>query len=432
MAELALAAAGGGEGLAPSLPARHVAAVAVGNALQFYDFLTYAFFAAQIGRTFFPSHDPASSLLASLATFGAGFLTRPVGGVVIGMMGDRIGRKPAMLLSFTLMGFSILGLALTPSFAAIGVAAPVAVICFRLVQGFALGGEVGPSTAFLIEAAPPLRRGLYVSFQYMTQDVAVLAAGLVGLALANLLSGPALDAWGWRVAFLIGAAIVPFGLILRGGLPETLEAADAREEPSPPLRPYLRVAILGLVMFATAMMASYVLTYMTTFAGETLHMRANLAFGATVVLGLCGVLFDPIGGWLSDRFGRKPVMFWPWLFLLAAAVPAFWVLAHFRNAASLFGAVMILQIPLAISASSVLVAITESMPARIRSGAVSTLYALAVAVFGGTTQFAITWLIQITGNPLAPAWYLAAAAAAGLVAILLFAETAPAHRKAPA
>lgn len=432
MAELALAAAGGGEGLAPSLPARHVAAVAVGNALQFYDFLTYAFFAAQIGRTFFPSHDPASSLLASLATFGAGFLTRPVGGVVIGMMGDRIGRKPAMLLSFTLMGFSIFGLALTPSFAAIGVAAPVAVICFRLVQGFALGGEVGPSTAFLIEAAPPLRRGLYVSFQYMTQDVAVLAAGLVGLALANLLSGPALDAWGWRVAFLIGAAIVPFGLTLRGGLPETLKAADAREEPSPPLRPYLRVAILGLVMFATAMMASYVLTYMTTFAGETLHMRANLAFGATVVLGLCGVLFDPIGGWLSDRFGRKPVMFWPWLFLLAAAVPAFWVLAHFRNAASLFGAVMILQIPLAISASSVLVAITESMPARIRSGAVSTLYALAVAVFGGTTQFAITWLIQITGNPLAPAWYLAAAAAAGLVAILLFAETAPAHRKAPA
>ncbi len=432
MAELALAAAGGGEGLAPSLPAKHVAAVAIGNALQFYDFLTYAFFAAQIGRTFFPSHNPASSLLASLATFGAGFLTRPVGGVVIGMMGDRIGRKPAMLLSFTLMGFSILGLALTPSFAAIGVAAPVAVICFRLVQGFALGGEVGPSTAFLIEAAPPLRRGLYVSFQYMTQDVAVLAAGLVGLALANLLSGPALDAWGWRVAFLIGAAIVPFGLILRGGLPETLEAVEARQEPSPPLRPYLRVAILGLVMFATAMMANYVLTYMTTFAGETLHMRANLAFGATAVLGLCGVLFDPIGGWLSDRFGRKPVMLWPWLFLLAAAVPAFWVLAHFRNAASLFGAVMILQIPLAISASSVLVAITESMPARIRSGAVSTLYALAVAVFGGTTQFAITWLIQITGNPLAPAWYLAAAAAAGLVAILLFAETAPAHRKAPA
>jgi len=428
MAELAMAAVGPSGAGERSLPIKHVAAVAVGNALQFYDFLTYAFFAAQIGRTFFPSHNPASSLLASLATFGAGFLTRPVGGVVLGMMGDRVGRKPAMLLSFALMGFSILGLALTPAYATIGVAAPLLVLGFRLIQGFALGGEVGPSTAYLIEAAPPRRRGLYVSFQYMTQDAAVLVAGLVGVALANLLSGPALDAWGWRLAFLIGAAIVPFGLIMRGGLPETLEAAGARGEAPPRLRPYLRVAILGLVMFAAAMVVNYVLTYMTTFAGETLHMRSTLAFGATVVLGISGVLFDPIGGWLSDRFGRKPVMIWPWLFLLGAGVPAFLVLAHFRNAASLFGAAAVLEIPLAISASSVLVAITESMPARIRSGAVSTLY--AVAVFGGTTQFAVTWLIQVTGSPLAPAWYLAAAAGAGLVAILMFAETAPGHRKA--
>jgi MFS family permease len=431
VAELAMGAVGASEAGERSLPVRHIAAVAVGNALQFYDFLTYAFFAAQIGRTFFPSHNPASSLLASLATFGAGFLTRPVGGLVIGMMGDRVGRKPAMLLSFALMGFSILGLALTPAYATIGVAAPLLVLGFRLIQGFALGGEVGPSTAYLIEAAPPRRRGLYVSFQYMTQDAAVLVAGLVGVALANLLSAPALDAWGWRLAFLIGAAIVPFGLILRGDLPETLEAAGARDEAPPLLRPYFRVAILGLVMFASAMVVNYVLTYMTTFAGETLHMRSTLAFGATVVLGISGVVFDPIGGWLSDRFGRKPVMIWPWLFLLAAGVPAFLVLAHFRNAASLFGAAAVLEIPLAISASSVLVAITESMPARIRSGAVSILYAVAVAVFGGTTQFAVTWFIQVTGSPLAPAWYLAAAATAGLVAILMFAETAPGRLKAP-
>ncbi len=429
MAEMVLEAGAVPMG-APSLPAKHVAAVAVGNALQFYDFLTYAFFAAQIGRAFFPSHNPATSLLASLATFGAGFLTRPLGGVVIGMMGDRIGRKPAMLLSFTLMGAAILGLALTPSFAAIGVAAPILVIGFRLVQGFALGGEVGPSTAFLIEAAPPLKRGLYVSFQYMTQDAAVLVAGLVGVTLANLLSAPALDAWGWRLAFLIGAAIVPFGLILRRGLPETLDTNPVDSGPAPSVRPYLRLAVLGLVMLASAMVANYVLSYMTTYSGQTLHMPANLAFGATVVLGLCGVLFDPVGGWLSDRFGRKRVMVWPWLFLLAATFPAFWLLAHFRTAAALFGAAAVLQIPLCLSASSVLIAITESLPARIRSGALSTLYAVAVAVFGGTTQFAVTWLIQVTGNPLAPAWYLAAAVAAGLVAILLFAETAPAHRRA--
>ncbi|MEO8925973.1 MAG: MFS transporter [Caulobacteraceae bacterium] len=426
MAETTMDAAGAGE---PSLPARHVAAVAVGNALQFYDFLTYAFFAAQIGRAFFPSHNPASSLLASLATFGAGFLTRPVGGVVIGMMGDRLGRKPAMLLSFTLMGASILGLALTPSYAAIGVAAPILVIGFRLVQGFALGGEVGPSTAFLIEAAPPLKRGLYVSFQYMTQDAAILCAGLVGVALANLLSPAQVDAWGWRLAFLIGAIIVPFGLMLRRGLPETLEAAGQAKGPPIALRPYLRVAALGLLVFASAMVANYVMAYMTTFAGATLHMPANLAFGATVVLGACGVLFDPVGGWLSDRFGRKRVMLWPWMFLLAAAVPAFWVLVHFRSAASLFGAVAILEIPLCISASSVLIAITESLPAQIRSGAVATLYALAVAVFGGTTQFAVAALTAATGNLLAPAWYLAAAVAVGLIAMLMLAETAPAHRR---
>ena len=171
-----------------TIPARQVAAVVVGNALEFYDFLTYAFFAVYIGRTFFPSNVPSASLLASLATFGAGFVTRPVGSLVIGRMGDRLGRKPAMMLSFALMGVAIVGLALTPAQKTIGVAAPVLVIFFRLLQGFALGGEVGPSTAFLLEAAPPERRGFYTAFQSWTQDLSVLASGLVGFGLARILS----------------------------------------------------------------------------------------------------------------------------------------------------------------------------------------------------------------------------------------------------
>src|SRR5271170_112865 len=233
-----------------SVPARHVAAVVVGNALEFYDFLTYAFFAVYIGRAFFPSNVPTASLLASLGTFGVGFVTRPIGGLVIGRIGDRLGRKPAMILSFSLMGVAITGLALTPPHSMIGIAAPMLVIFFRMLQGFALGGEVGPTTAFLLEAAPPGRRGFYAAFQAWTQDLSILISGLVGLGLANLLSERQLQDFGWRIAFLVGAAIVPFGLMMRRSLPETFHAPDGGKSERIPLRTYLPIAALGLVMLA--------------------------------------------------------------------------------------------------------------------------------------------------------------------------------------
>src|SRR5215510_1463041 len=245
-----------------SVPPRHVAAVDVGNALEFYDFLTYAFFTVYIGRTFFPSGDPATSLLASLGTFGVGFVTRPIGGFVIGMMGDRFGRKPAMILSFSLMGIAITGLALTPSYAMIGVIAPTLVLIFRMLQGFALGGEVGPTTAFLLESAPPERRGFYTAFQAWTQNWSVLLSGLVGLALANTLTDQQLERFGWRIAFLIGAIIVPFGLMMRRSLPETYHAADARDRKPTPLRPYARVAALGVVLLASATIGAYIADYL--------------------------------------------------------------------------------------------------------------------------------------------------------------------------
>ena len=417
---------------APPLPASHVAAVVLGNALQFYDFLTYAFFATQIGRTFFPSNDPSASLLASLATFGAGFLTRPIGAFVIGRMGDRIGRKPAMVLSFALMGAAIIGLSLTPSYAAIGVLAPILAIVFRLIQGFALGGEVGPSTAYLIEAAPPHRRGFYVSLQYTTQDAAILAAGLIGMALANLLSPQALDQWGWRVAFLVGAVIVPFGLVMRRRLAETLHEGVVVEADlqAPGLKSYGRIAALGLVMLGAFTISAYVLAYMTTYASATLHMPANLAFLATITIGLCGVVFDTLGGWLSDRFGRKPVMLAPWAFLLIAVFPCFWLLASLRTGPALIVACAALQIPVSLASASALVSITESLPRRVRSGALAMLYAVAISSFGGTTQFVITWLIRVTGDPVAPAWYMSGAVAAGLVASSMMRETAPGRAQA--
>src|SRR5579859_6121341 len=181
------------DSIPPYPPLKQVLAVVAGNGLEYYDFVTYAFFASQIGRAFFPSDTPGTSLLASLATFGAGFLTRPLGALVIGRLGDRLGRKPAMLLSFSLIGVGVIGLPLVPSYASIGVLAPLLAIGFRLLQGFALGGEVGPSTAFLMEAAPPMRRGLYVTLHATSADFAVCIAGLIGLGLASVLDASALD-----------------------------------------------------------------------------------------------------------------------------------------------------------------------------------------------------------------------------------------------
>jgi MFS transporter, MHS family, citrate/tricarballylate:H+ symporter len=407
------------------LQKRQVLAVVVGNGLEYYDFVTYAFFAAQIGRTFFPSNVPGTSLLASLATFGVGFLTRPLGAFVIGRFGDRAGRKPAMLLSFLLIGVGVVGLPLIPSYASIGVLAPILAIAFRLLQGFALGGEVGPSTAFLMEAAPPLRRGLYISLQATSADFAVCIAGLVGVGLASVLDAPALDAWGWRVALLLGAAIIPVGFVLRRTLDETLRTpAQANEEP--PTKGYARIVVLGLILLGAATTTNYLLEYMTTYASTTLGMSAKIAFGATAVIGLSGLTCDSLGGWLSDRLGRKPIMIVPWLFLAVAVFPSFWLLERLRTGTALFTACAVLGCLSTLSSATIIVAITESLPRRVRSAGIAITYALAISVFGGSTQFFVAWLIRATGNPLAPAWYMFCGVVIGLIALSQLPETAPA------
>jgi len=408
-----------------SIPARHIAAVVAGNALEFYDFLTYAFFAVYIGRAFFPSSDPTASLLASLGTFGVGFVMRPIGGFVIGRMGDHMGRKPAMVLSFSLMGVAIVGLALTPPHSMIGFAAPVLAIFFRMLQGFALGGEVGPTTAFLLEAAPPERRGFYTAFQLWSQHLSVTIAGLVGFGLANLLNAQQLQDYGWRIAFLVGAAIVPFGLMLRRSLPETFHAPKPSERVPVPLRPYLLLVVLGLMMLGSATIGNYIANYMTTYAIATLHMPANIAFMATIVVGLSGVAFDLVSGAISDRIGRKPTMIVPGFLLVVSILPAFYVISRYRTAAALLGAAAVLASLLSLAASPIVIWLTESLPAAIRSGGVAVVYAVAIATFGGSTQYAVTWLIKVTGNPLAPAWYWTTAAVIGLAAMCATRESAP-------
>ncbi|MGZ5935980.1 MAG: MFS transporter [Rhizomicrobium sp.] len=422
-----------------SIPLRSVAAVVVGNGLEFYDFLTYGYFAIYIGRTFFPGASPSSSLLLSLATFGAGFLTRPIGAMIIGPMGDRIGRKPAMMMSFSLMGIAIVGLALTPSYGRIGVAAPILVLLFRLMQGFALGGEVGPTTAYLVEAAPPERRGFYASMQYATQDGAVLFAGIVGTTLAYLLSAQQLQDWGWRVAMLIGALIVPFGLMIRSRLPETLHAADdaalapdataGKLSSAGRIRPYLAVIIFGLMMLTAGTIGSYSNSYMTTYALNTLHMPATVAFGVIIVGGAFSVPFELLSGVLSDKFGRKPIMIMFSAMLLVSVLPAFWLISHDRTTLTFYGASAWLNTLAALGSTPVIVTLTESLPRSVRSGAVAMVYAFAISIFGGSTQFTITKLLVITGNPLAPAYYWTGAVVIGLVAMILVKESAPVKRR---
>jgi MFS family permease len=398
--------------------------VALGNAVEFYDFVTYAFFAAQIGRAFFPSETPGASLLASLATFGAGFLTRPLGAFVLGRLGDRLGRKPAMLASFALIGVGVIGLPLIPPYASIGMLAPILAIAFRLIQGFALGGEVGPSTAFMMEAAPPLRRGLYISLQSTSADVAVMVAGLVGVGLASALTPAALDSWGWRAALLAGGIIIPIGFMLRRTLGETLEPAR-RPGDVPALGSYRRVAAAGLAVLASATTTSYLLNYMTTYASSTLGMSSKIAFGATAIVGLSGVLCDPLGGWLSDKFGRKPVMIGPWLCLAVAVFPCFTLLERERSAFALYVACGVLACAYTLSASASLISVTESLPHRVRSGALAIIYALSISIFGGSTQFIVAWLTRLTGNPLTPAWYMIGGVAVGFLALRVMPETAP-------
>lgn len=400
----------------------------IGNALEFYDFTTYAYFAVQIGHAFFPNHSPFISLILSLATFGAGFVLRPIGSFVLGHYADRHGRRPAMLISFAMMGVGIVGLAVTPSFAAIGPLAPVLVVTWRLCQGFALGGEVGPTTAFLVESAPAHRRAGYAAWQAVSQNMAAIVGGSAGVMLSALIGTADLDAWGWRLAFGLGALILPIGLILRRDLPETLhhpEAATRHQPALATLSAHRRIIALGLALVAAATVSTYAMTYMTIYARETLKMGAAISLAAPIVNGSAGVVFGLIGGALSDRFGRRAMLIWPRLFFLLALWPTFYLMSHNRDGATLLTGVAVLAGASALTTASVFAAVAESLRKEVRGLALGGVYAVAVAVFGGATQPIIATLIHVTGDPLSPAWYVMAFAAVGLIASLLIRETAP-------
>jgi MHS family citrate/tricarballylate:H+ symporter-like MFS transporter len=408
---------------------RHLLAAVIGNALEFYDFTIYTFFAAQIGHAFFPFKTPLLSLMASLITFGVGFGSRPVGGVILGAYGDRHGRKPAMLWSFALMGFGVLVMALTPDYATIGIAAPVIVVLARIVQGFALGGEVGPTTAFLMEASTPATRGVYTTLQFVSQGTNTVLGGLVGVGLTYVFDAEGLQSIGWRIAFLIGGLVLPIGLLLRKNLPETHTPLVRKFMPLGEWMKHLRTIVLGILSLASATICTYVLYFLPTYAPVYLHMGARIALATGLVFGLCNTVFSFVSGFVSDRIGRKPVMIAPRVLLLLAIWPCFTLLIANRDSTTLLAITAIIASLATLGAGANLVAITELLPKDIRSGGLATIYAVSIATFGGSTQPIVAALLDRTGNLMAPAWYLMVATFVGIVAMALMPESAPVKGK---
>jgi MFS transporter, MHS family, citrate/tricarballylate:H+ symporter len=412
---------------------RHIIAVTAGNALEFYDFVTYAFFSIQIGHAFFPAQSAYGSLMLSLATFGAGFVTRPIGAFVIGNYADRAGRRPAMMLCFVLMGCAIVGMAVIPTYATIGIAAPILAVLARMTQGFSLGGEIGSNTAYLTEAAAPQNRGMVVSWQGASQNIAFTAGGLVGVVLSSWMPAASLDAYGWRIAFLLGAITVPFGLWLRSTLPETLHAAAAApagagaeaESRFALARRHWRILACGLGYLASATIGTYIFTYIVTYAQATMHLSARVGFIAAAGGNLLGIPVTVFAGWLSDRHGRRPVNIWGNLLFLLLIYPTFaWIAASHSEFSFITGMIYLNAIT-GISLASFYASLAESLPKSIRVTGFGITYSIAIAAFGGTTQLVVTWLIHVTGNPIAPAWYLTGAVAIGQIAVMLMPESAP-------
>lgn len=402
--------------------------VASGNFLEMYDFMVFGYFAAAIGQAYFPSGDAFGTLLKSLATFGAGFLMRPLGAIVLGAFTDRHGRRAGLLLTLVLMSIGIVTLAVTPAYATIGVLAPVLVLFGRLLQGFSAGAELGNVSVYLAEIAPPGRKGFYVSWQSASQQVAVIVAALVGVALSSVLGPAQLNAWGWRVPLLLGCLVVPFVFLLRRHLRETEEFEKRTHKMD--LREIARglwvgrgrvLAGMALVLMTTV--SFYMITAYTPTFGKLLHLPERATLWITAGVGASNLVWLPVMGALSDRIGRKPILIVCTVLAILTAYPAMAWLAAAPSVGKLIVVELWLSAIYASYNSAMVVYLTEIVPAAVRASGFSLAYSLATAV-GGFTPFIVTWLIGVTGNLAIPGAWLTAAAVISLAATVLAAPSA--------
>jgi MFS family permease len=397
--------------------------VASGNFIEMFDFMVFGYFAAAIGSAYFPGSSETGTLLKALATFGVGFLMRPLGAIILGAYADRHGRRAGLILTLALMSVGIATIAFTPAYATIGILAPIIVLFGRLLQGFSAGAELGNVSVYLAEIAPAHAKGFYVSWQSASQQIAVVVAALIGVVLGMTLSVAQLNAWGWRIPLAIGCLIVPLLFLMRRHLRES-DAFAARTH-QPELREITAFlwrargrVLTGMALVLMTTVSFYMITAYTPTFGKLLHLpeRANLAITAAV--GLSNLIWLPLMGSLSDRIGRTPILLACTGLAILTAYPAMAWLAASPSVLRLLAVELWLSALYASYNSAMVVHLTEIVPQEAGASGFSLAYSLATAI-GGFTPFIVTWLISTTHNPAMPGAWLTLIAAISLGAALL-------------
>jgi MFS family permease len=399
--------------------------VASGNFLEMFDFMVFGYYATYIAKAFFPTGSEFASLLLTLMTFGAGFLMRPVGALVLGAYIDKHGRRQGLLLTLGLMALGTLAIAVTPTYAQIGVAAPVIILIGRLIQGLSAGVEVGGVSVYLNEIAPPDRRGFFCSWQSASQQAAVVFAAVIGLIVSTSLDPDTMQAWGWRVPFIIGCVMIPFLFVIRRHMEETDAFLNRKEHPK--VGQILRtigsnwgVVFQGALMAVMTTVFFYMITaYTPTFGNKVLSLTPGAALFVTACVGLTNFTLLPVMGALSDRVGRKPLLVTASVLGLVAAYPLMLWLVAAPSFGRLLAVELLLAAIYATYNGAFIVYLTEVIPPHVRTVGFSLAYSLATAIFGGFTPAISTALIGATGDKAIPGAWCAAAAGLSLLALLI-------------
>lgn len=398
-----------------------IAAVTLGNALEMFDFTIFSFFAVMIGKQFFPATTPLASLLMTMATFGAGFVMRPLGGLVMGTYADRFGRKPAMMLCTSLMAVGTGMIGVTPSYDSIGVLAPLLIVTGRLLQGFSMGGEVGASTALLAEATLRSSRGFMISWQMASQGAAALVGALTGYLLSTFLSQQELDSWGWRLPFLFGLLLGPLGYAIRSMLHET-PPIESRKGHAVRLvfSRFYHPLITGVLLMTGGTASMFIVVfYMPTYLVVGLHMPTSVSFLGACLAGAILLVGSPFAGLLSDRLARrKPFVIFSRLLGASLIYPAFWLLNHTAQPALALVAIGALAGCLTLGSGASFLLLVESFPQAVRATGFSLVYSIGVSIFGGFAPFVVTWLIEVSGDPMSPAHYMIVCSIVSLIALI--------------